>query len=278
MAARMSEQCFRAIADYTYDWEVWAGPTGRILWTNPAVMRLTGYSVREIVAMSDYPNPIVYEEDRERIARAFRSAVNGSSGNDVQFRLQHKDGRILWAEMSWQPIQDEKGSPLGHRESIRDISARKLAEQALRRAEREKEVILDSLVELVVHQDRDLTIVWANRAACESVGRTREQLIGRHCYELWGEQDEICEECPVARAMETGQWTESEKNTADGRSWAIQATPVRDEAGNIIGSVEIALDVSKYKRAEKALKDLKREYYRLKAGPKPTHDRPDDDI
>ncbi len=277
MAVRMGEQCFRAIADYTYDWEIWAGPTGRILWTNPAATRVTGYSVRQIVAMRDYPDPIVYEKDRQRIAKAFRSAIDGGSGNDVQFRLRRKDGRIIWAEMSWQPIHDDKGDSLGHRESIRDVTARKLAEQALQQAEREKALVLDSLVELVVHQDRDLTILWANRAACESVGQTREQLIGQHCYEIWGEKDDVCKDCPVAQAMETGCWAEAEKSTPDGRTWAIQGTPIRDEAGVVTGGVEIALDITKYKRTEKALKDLKREYYRLTAGHRPSHDTPDDE-
>ncbi len=135
---RMTDQCFRAIADYTYDWEVWVGPTSRVLWTNPAVKRVTGYSIKELVAMSDYPTSVIYEEDRERMGRAFRSALKGSTGNDVQFRIERKDGKIIWAAMSWQPIYDVKGNSLGHRESIRDITTRKEAEQALEKAEQEK--------------------------------------------------------------------------------------------------------------------------------------------
>ena len=138
LMTRMTDQCFRAIADYTYGWEVWVGPTSRVLWTNPAVKRVTGYSVKELTAMSDYPTSIVYEEDRERIGRAFRSALKGSTGNDVQFRIERKDGKIIWAAMSWQPIYDDKGNSLGHRESIRDITARKEAEQALEKAGQEK--------------------------------------------------------------------------------------------------------------------------------------------
>lgn len=138
LMTRMTNQCFRAIADYTYGWEVWVGPTSRVLWTNPAVKRVTGYSIKELTAMSDYPTSIVYEEDRERIGRAFRSALKGSTGNDVQFRIERKDGKIIWAAMSWQPIYDDKGNSLGHRESIRDITARKEAEQALEKAEQEK--------------------------------------------------------------------------------------------------------------------------------------------
>jgi len=138
LMTRMTDQCFRAIADYTYGWEVWVGPTSRVLWTNPAVKRVTGYSIKELTAMSDYPTSIVYEEDRSRMDRAFRSALKGSTGNDVQFRIERKDGKIIWAAMSWQPIYDDKGNSLGHRESIRDITARKEAEQALEKAEQEK--------------------------------------------------------------------------------------------------------------------------------------------
>jgi PAS domain S-box-containing protein len=265
LAARMSEQCFRAIANYTYDWEVWVGPTGRVLWTNPAVVRVTGYTVKELVAMPNYPEPIVYEQDRERIMRAFRSALKGGTGNDVDFRVRHKDGKTLWVEMSWQPIHDESSNSLGHRESIRDITARKKAEHALQQTEREKGTILDNLIELVVHQDRDLNVLWANRAACASVGRTREQVIGQRCYQLWGEGDEPCKDCPVAKAIEMGCRTEVEKTTRDGRTWVIQAAPMRDEEGHVVGGAEIALDVTKYKRTEEALSELRREYRQLEA-------------
>ena len=134
LVARMTDQCFRAIADYTYDWEVWVGPPGRVLWTNPAVQRVTGYSIKEIMSMPDYPGLVVYEKDRDKIERAFRSALKGSTGNDVQFRIVRKDGKVIWGEISWQPIFDDDGNSLGHRESIRDITARKDAEQALEKA------------------------------------------------------------------------------------------------------------------------------------------------
>jgi PAS domain S-box-containing protein len=138
LVARMTDQCFRAIADYTYDWEVWVGPPGRILWTNPAVQRVTGYSIKEIMAMPDYPVSLIYEQDRKRIEKAFRSALKGSTGNDVQFRITRKGGNVIWVEMSWQPIYDDAGGSLGHRESIRDITARREAEEALEKAKVKK--------------------------------------------------------------------------------------------------------------------------------------------
>ncbi len=138
LVAQMTDQCFRAIADYTYDWEVWVSPSGRMLWTNPAVKRLTGYNVKEVMSMSDYPGVVIFEQDRKRMVKAFKSALEGSSGNDIEFRIVRKDGKIIWAAMSWQPIYDNKGASLGHRESIRDITARKEAEGALEKSKKKE--------------------------------------------------------------------------------------------------------------------------------------------
>jgi PAS domain S-box-containing protein len=266
LAIRMSEQCFRAIADYTYSWEVWINPKGRVMWTNPAVERVAGYTVKELMAMQDYPVPFIHQRDRERVKRAFQSALKGTSGKDVQFRIVRKDERVIHAAMSWQPIYDEKGVCLGHRESIRDVTVQKQAEDALQRAEQEKERILDSLTELVVYEDRDLVILWANRAACESVAMTREQLIGRYCYEFWGDGTSPCKECAVLEALQTGRMHEHERRSADGREWLVQGSVVRDENGDIIGAVDIALDITARKNAEQELKKSEEKYRRLVEG------------
>jgi PAS domain S-box-containing protein len=255
LATRMGEQIFRAIANYAFDWEVWVGPNGHVLWMNPAATRISGYPVEELTAMRDYPGPLVYEPDRERIVRAFDAAVKGGTGNE-QFRMKHKDGRMLWVEMTWQPITDEKGNSLGHRESIRDVTARKLAEQAAQVAEWEEEAILDSMAEHVLHLDADGSILWANQAACESVGMGREQMIGRFWYEVPVDWHEAWDTCPGVEAIEAGRRVEIERTTSDGHSWLIQAAPVRDPGGTIVGGVEIAMDVTKYKHAEEAPEDV----------------------
>ena len=45
----LDDRWFRAVADYTYDWESWHGPDGELIWVNPAVERITGYSVAECI-------------------------------------------------------------------------------------------------------------------------------------------------------------------------------------------------------------------------------------
>lgn len=265
MASRMNEQRFRAIANYTYDWEVWVGPTGRVLWTNPAATRISGYSVDELFAMRDYPGPLAFEPDRERLMRIFSSAVEGSTGNE-QFRMKTKDGKVLWAEISWLPIYDEKGNPLGHRQSIRDVTARKLAESAAELAEQEKEAILDSMEERILHLDADNSVLWANQAACDEIGLARPEIIGRLCEEVHADWHEPWGPWPAIQAMETGRHIEVERTSSEGRTWFIQASPVRDRRGETVGGVEIALDVSRYKRTEEALHELRQEYRELEAG------------
>lgn len=132
-ALRESEDRFRAIADYTYDWETWVGPDGKVLWINPAVERMTGYTVKECLAMADYPQRMVREDDRQNIAEAFSdNACQCTSGNDVPFRIRCKDGTIRWGAVSWQPIHRGDGVCLGIRSSVRDITDRKRAEEQVK--------------------------------------------------------------------------------------------------------------------------------------------------
>src|SRR5581483_2672494 len=79
-----SGRWFRAVADYTYDWESWIDPSGQTVWINPAVGRLTGYTVAECLAMPKYPLPIVGRADRRRMRDLSASALAGTSGNDVE--------------------------------------------------------------------------------------------------------------------------------------------------------------------------------------------------
>ena len=136
------------------------------------------------------------------------------------------------------------------------LSEYKRAEEAVEHERVEREMILDSQLEHVIYEDTDMHILWPNKSACESVNMTREELIGRHCYEIWPQRIAPCEDCPVIEAMETGQPESVEKNTPDGRSWFIRGYPVQDAKGEIIGAIEITQDVTDRKRAEEEQKKL----------------------
>jgi PAS domain S-box-containing protein len=128
----LDDRWFRAVADYTYDWESWHGPDGKLIWVNPAVERITGYSVAECIAMRDYPLPLIVEEDRERIEEVLKSADKRSSGENLEFRSLHRNGEIRWMALSWQPMYAEQGTYLGLRTSTRDVTDRRALREQLR--------------------------------------------------------------------------------------------------------------------------------------------------
>ncbi len=126
-----SEQRFRAIADYTYDWESWFGPDGRLQWVNPAVERVSGYTVAECMAMADFPLLLVHDDDRERVRHYLKLAQASLSGQDLEFRIFTREGNLLWVAMAWQPIRAEDGRNLGYRASIRDVTLQHRATEEL---------------------------------------------------------------------------------------------------------------------------------------------------
>jgi PAS domain S-box-containing protein len=137
-----SQKRFRAIADYTYAWENWFDTEGRLRWVNPAVERITGYSVHECHALEGFPLPLVADEDRVLVTGFMAAATGGQSGQDMEFRVRTKAGEVRWVAMSWQPIFDEAGVPLGSRSSVRDVTVQKNSADLLVEAKSELERLL----------------------------------------------------------------------------------------------------------------------------------------
>jgi PAS domain-containing protein len=65
----VEQDCYRILADATYDWESWLTGDGLVRWVNPAVQRFTGWTVADCPAVTDYPLPLVHTEDRGIPAR-----------------------------------------------------------------------------------------------------------------------------------------------------------------------------------------------------------------
>lgn len=121
----LSDGCFRAVANCTYDWESWHATDGHLIWVNVAVERVTGYRPDECLAMDDYPLPMVADDDRQRIAEMLENAKSGGSSNDLEFQSVHRNGEKRWMAVSWQPMLNDSGEHLGFRTSIRDITERR---------------------------------------------------------------------------------------------------------------------------------------------------------
>ncbi|MFM0186747.1 EAL domain-containing protein [Paraburkholderia nemoris] len=129
---RENEEKFRAIADCTVNLEIWWGPDGTPRWINPSVEYYTGYTVAECMAMSDFARTLIHPEDIPRVAPEFKKGLQGSRGDDLEFRCVRKDGSLLWLSVSWVPISNQRGDFIGFRTSGRDITERKKSEEKIR--------------------------------------------------------------------------------------------------------------------------------------------------
>ncbi len=136
---------------------------------------------------------------------------------------------------------------------VRVRKSRKKGKAFLNLSVSESQAVFDGLAELVVRQDRQHCVLWANQAACSSMGIAKDEIRGRHCYEIWRGSSEPCVGCPVTKAMETGIPCESTLKAPDGRWLFIRGFPLRDNQGEIIGALEIADDVTDIKTAEMSL-------------------------
>ena len=95
-------------------------------------------------------------------------------------------------------------------------------------------LVLDTMSELVAYQDNEHKLIYVNRASAESVGKTPEELVGKYCYEIWGDGKTVCQDCPVERALRDAEPETGYIQSPDGRSWKIKGYPVKNEKGEII--------------------------------------------
>ncbi|MFW9915414.1 MAG: PAS domain S-box protein, partial [Candidatus Thorarchaeota archaeon] len=148
---------------------------------------------------------------------------------------------------------------------IESVVEHRRTAEALKRSEREKALILSSTPDNITFQNRELAIIWANEAAAISADSRPKELVGRFCFEIWNQRSAPCPDCPVLQAVRTGEPQQGEQTTPDKRVWSIRGYPVRDEAGEIIGAVEVTREITAQKRAEGALLESEANYRSLVA-------------
>jgi PAS domain S-box-containing protein len=136
-----SEEKFQAIANYAASWEAWFNPEGKLVWMNSYSETLTGYTPEEYIAAEDYLSMVIAAEDIEMVLEKFQEALQGISGNDMETRINRRDGSKFWASVSWRPIFDLNGRSLGFRTSTKDISQRKKAEELLLESEEKHRIL-----------------------------------------------------------------------------------------------------------------------------------------
>ncbi|MFX1530321.1 MAG: PAS domain-containing protein [Promethearchaeota archaeon] len=172
----------------------------------------------------------------------------------------YQDDRVDgWAELYIYKLPSGRLVTIFDRQSelieAQEIIRQKKVEADLLKSENEKSVILESLLEHIVYQTTDHTIIWANKAAADSVNLSPEELIGLKCYQVWNDRDEPCDGCPIVKSLNSQKPVINELTTPDGRIWRIAGYPIKDLDNNIIAVVESTLDITEKKIAEQKVEE-----------------------
>lgn len=131
---RQAELRYRMVADFTYDWEYWAGFNGELKYVSPSCERISGYSPQEFMDRPSLFREIIVPEDRGLWDQHYQDSRKELLNRELQFRIQRRDGKARWIEHACRPVYDDQGNALGFRASNRDITIRKQAEIDLKQS------------------------------------------------------------------------------------------------------------------------------------------------
>jgi urea ABC transporter urea binding protein len=123
---KKSEERYRLVADFTYDWEYWHGPDGKMIYCSPACERITGYPPEKFTADPDFLIKITHPDDREKVA--LHLSTVGEINPDLEthdFRILALHGETRWIGHACQNVWDAQGKYMGRRASNRDITVMK---------------------------------------------------------------------------------------------------------------------------------------------------------
>jgi PAS domain S-box-containing protein len=133
------EKLYRLVTDNATDLIVRLDLAGKLIYVSPSSRTVLGYAPEEMIG-TPFTN-YVHPDDVKPTTRAFKNLIsdNPSLRAKIEYRARRKDGTWVWLEANPTLIRDEAGAPLGFVDVVRDITARRAAEEEAARARQQTE-------------------------------------------------------------------------------------------------------------------------------------------
>ena len=266
-----SEERLRMMFDSSHDLITIADVGGKTIWANPAWKETLGYSPE---AQGDTVGEI-HPDDKAKVMEVLDAFEQGEAEiRNLEFRHKTVAGDYVALETTIQQITTG-GKPFLY-VVAHDVTAKKKAEKEIRKKHRqlsnEKQVWEDtfkSMADGITIHNEEYEITRVNDAFCELIGKRRDELIGKKCYELFHQRDSPPPFCPMKETLETGKKAEEEVYEPTlNRYFLISTSPIesakgkrrknggKNGNGKLIGVVHSVKDITELKEREKALEKL----------------------
>lgn len=255
-ALQESERRFRAIFDNAFQFIGLINPDGAVLKVNSTTLAVRGLKESDVLGKPFWEAPwwTHSPEMQERLRGAIKAAA---SGLFVRFETDHPlpDGTIMYVDFSLQPIKDEAGNVVYLIPEGREITDRKLAEEALRQSENTARALLNAPTDPAVLLDPDGKILAFNMAAREFArreGRLQDQLdeavVGRLVFDFMPRDVVETRKRRLLQVVRSGKPARFEDESL-GRFYDHNFYPVLDARGQVAQVAVFMRDITDYKLA-----------------------------
>ncbi len=211
IARRNAERDLRNVTNSLTDMVLAFDMNRRLLYANPTLERLTGYSAEELRQAGFIP--WCHPEDAARMMAHWDALYVAQEFSGESYRLVRKDGQIRQMLAAWGPILDEKGVQIGVRGSERDITDLTEALSEMR------------LLAAAVAQATDAVVITDRAGIIQYVNPAFERVSGYSAAEVLGGNPRLLKSGAHDSAYYGAMW----KCLLAGRSWTGQLTNRRKD-------------------------------------------------
>lgn len=264
-ALRRSEERFRNLFDNANDVIYVHDMQGNYVSANNAIEHVFGYSREELVNISQ----VVAPEDLERVHRHISSKHDGAE-RQTSYELEcvRKDGSRITVEVN-SAVITENGAPVGVQGIARDVTQRKLAEEALRESETNYRDLFENANDLIYTHDLSGNFTSLNRAGERITGYSRDEALAMNISQVVAPSSLDAARDMIARKILGNVPTTYEIDilAKDGRLVSLElSTRLTYDKGRPAGVQGIGRDITERRRQDEMVKASERRYRQLGEG------------